>query len=352
MQMSNDVNLKIDFSRKHNQLSAPGKFTFALLCLLILFLVSAFTGRYHSEYSIFNLVLFNNTAVAEKEKLFRIFLSIRLPRICAAMLVGGALSLSGVVYQGIFKNPMVSPAILGASSGSAFGAAVAILLGGVSAVVQCSSFIMGVIAVSLSLLVSSIISERTSSMVYLVLSGVLVSTVFNSLISLIKYVADPFNTLPDITFWLLGSLSNVTAPKVFSLFLIILLACIPLFFLRWHINVLSLDTDEAKTMGINVRLLKTIVIFSSTLMTSAAVSVCGLVGWVGLVIPHIVRILFGPDFRIILGYSFVFGAGFMLIVDTVARSAGSHEIPLGILTALVGAPVFVLLIRKVKRGWL
>lgn len=279
-----------------------------------------------------------------------VVLNVRWPRIVGAALIGAGLSAAGAAYQGMFRNPMVSPDILGASSGAGFGAAVAIFLSLNYFSVSVLSFLCGLVAVFLAYGLSR--ASRIGSALSMVLAGMMVSSLFTSATSLMKLVADTDEILPAITYWLMGSLASLRPGDIQFLTLPILLGLIVLFLLRWQINLLTLSEDEAESIGINVRRLRLIVIFCATLMTAASVSVSGLIGWVGLVIPHFCRMLFGYDYRRIIPASALLGATFLIMVDDVARLVVTREIPIGILTSFVGAPVFMWLILTggIKRG--
>lgn len=278
-----------------------------------------------------------------------VFLNLRLPRIIGAFLVGASLSLSGCVYQSAFKNPMVSPDILGATAGAGFGAALALMLDWNYALVQLLSFAGGLGAVLVTCGVGAAISSQRNMTLTLVLTGMVVQSLFQAVISLIKYVADPYSKLPAITFWLMGSLSSITFQNLPMILLPFFLGAVPLFLLRWRLNLLSLSDEEAMSMGVNVSILRRIIIVCATLMTASAVSVTGMIGWVGLIIPHAARMLVGPNNRIQLPVSILLGGIYLLLVDNVARSAMAMEIPIGILTALIGAPFFLFLIFRQRR---
>ncbi len=271
-------------------------------------------------------------------------LKIRLPRILLACLVGCCLSTSGAAYQGVFQNPMAAPDILGATSGAAFGAALAILLGGSSHMITISAFFFSLITMALALLISRTASGKR--VLTLVLSGIMVSSLFNAGTSYIKLVADPGNQLPAITYWLMGSLSGAEGKTVTMILLPMLAGILPLLALRWRINVITLGDEEARTIGVNAGLVRLIVIVCSTLITAASVSVSGMIGWVGLVIPHLSRKLVGNDYRVLLPTSMLFGALFLLVVDDISRNLMATEIPIGILTAFIGAPFFLWLITR------
>lgn len=278
---------------------------------------------------------------------YEVFLMIRLPRILAALLVGASLSLAGVVYQGMFRNPMVSPDILGASTGAGFGAALAILLGAGYVMITFSSFLFGIAAVAAAYLASRV--GKMNEILSMILAGMIVSSLFSAGTSFIKLVADTQEQLPAITYWLMGSLSSIKGRDVQFILWPILIGMVPLFVLRWRLNLLTVEEDTARTMGVNTRLLRLVVVFCATLLTAASVSVSGMIGWVGLVIPHFCRMLFGYDYRRLIPASALFGATFLLAVDDVARTATTGEIPLGILTSFVGAPLFFYLLITTGR---
>lgn len=310
--------------------------------------------------ALFGSVLLGRFSVTPKE-LFRLLLSrltetepgwrdgaenvvfqIRLPRVAAAALIGAALAAAGVSYQGMFRNPMVSPDILGASTGAGFGAALAILLGAGYFGISASAFVFGLLAVAAAYLVSCM--SRTNQTIALILSGMMVSSLFSAGTSYLKLVADTQQQLPAITYWLMGSLSSIKPRDVLFLVIPVTIGLVPLWILSWRMNLLTLGEEEARSMGVNTRLLRFIVILCATLLTAASVAVSGMIGWVGLVIPHFCRILFGYDYRRLIPAAALFGASFLIIVDDIARLATAGEIPLGILTAFVGAPIFLYLI--------
>ena len=271
-----------------------------------------------------------------------VVLNVRLPRILAAALIGAALSVAGVSYQGMFRNPMVSPDILGASTGAGFGAALAILLGAGYFGISASAFVFGLLAVAAAYAVSCM--SRTNQTIALILAGMMVSSLFSAGTSYLKLVADTQQQLPAITYWLMGSLSSIKPRDVLFLVIPVTLGLVPLLILSWRMNLLTLGEEEARSMGVNTRLLRFTVILCATLLTAASVAVSGMIGWVGLVIPHFCRMLFGYDYRRLIPAAALFGASFLIIVDDIARLATAGEIPLGILTAFVGAPIFLYLI--------
>ena len=272
--------------------------------------------------------------------------NIRLPRVLVAMLVGAALSAAGAAYQGLFKNPLVSGDILGASAGAGFGACLAISLSLSSAMIQTSAFIFSIIAVALVYILS--LRMKGNQTLGLVLSGILMGNIFQAGTSFLKYVADTENKLPEITFWLLGDLSKVMKGDVLLALIPITVAIIPLMIVRWKINVMTLGDEEAQCLGINTKFIRAVVVICSTLLTATAVSVSGMIGWVSLVVPHLARMIVGPDYKVLLPVSTVMGACYLLIVDDLARLVAAVEIPLGILTSLVGAPFFLYLIMSRK----
>lgn len=272
----------------------------------------------------------------------KVVFAVRLPRVAAAALVGAALSVSGAAYQGMFRNPMVSPDILGASTGAGFGAAVAILLGAGYFGISAAAFCCGLLAVAAAWLVSRL--SKADQAVALILAGMMISSLFSAGTSFVKLVADTQQQLPAITYWLMGSLSSIKDKDVLFLSIPVTLGMVPLLVLRWRMNLLTLGEEEAQSMGVNTRRLRGAVIVCATLLTSASVAVSGMIGWVGLVIPHFCRMLFGYDYRRLIPAGALFGASFLLIVDDIARLVTTGELPLGILTAFVGAPLFVYLI--------
>jgi iron complex transport system permease protein len=277
---------------------------------------------------------------------------VRAPRILGAILAGGALSAAGAVYQGLFRNPMVSPDILGVTSGAGFGATLAILFSAGALTIQLSAFGTGLLAVCLTLLVSRIMTNVHDKILMMVLSGMIVGALFGALISLMKYLADSESRLPDIVFWLMGSLSEITMTEIKIIAPMILIAMAPLQLVSWKLNVLSFGDGEAQTLGIHTMRLRLVVIVCASLLTASVIAVSGLIGWVGLIIPHVARFIVGPDHRLLLPASFFAGATFLLWVDNLSRSIGSLEMPIGILTSLIGAPLFFIVLKiSTKRVW-
>ncbi len=275
---------------------------------------------------------------------------IRGPRVLAATLVGAALAIAGTAFQGLFRNPLVSPDLLGASSGAALGAVLGIYFSlGVFAI-EALAFGGGLVAVAAVYLIGSAVRARDPVLV-LVLTGVVIGALLGAGVGLVKYVADPYNQLPAMTFWLLGSLAAVSPADLVPLIGPVALGSLVLIALRWRMNVLSLPDEEARALGLPTGPLRIVVIAAATLVTSASVATAGIVGWVGLVVPHIARTLVGPDFARLIPTAALLGGGFLLIIDTLARTVGAVEIPLGILTAVVGTPFFIWLLAGVSKTW-
>ena len=273
-----------------------------------------------------------------------VVLNIRLPRVALSALVGAGLSVAGTAYQGMFRNPMVSPDILGASNGAGFGAALGILLSFNYFGVTVSAFVCGVGAVALAWCISR--ASRMNGTLAMVLAGIVVGSLFSAGTSFIKLVADTEQQLPAITYWLMGSLSSAKTRDLQFALIPALIGMVPLFLLRWRINLLTLGEEEARSLGVHTTRLRLVIVVCATLITSACVSVSGMIGWVGLVIPHFARMLFGHDYKRLIPACMLLGGAFLMVVDNIARLATSGEIPLGILTSVVGAPVFVWLILR------
>lgn len=279
----------------------------------------------------------------------QIVLNVRLPRIVAAIMVGGALAAAGAAYQNLFRNPIVSPDILGVSAGAGFGASLAVMLNLGSTGIQAAAFTGGLTAVVLVFAIGQAIDRH--SLIVLVLVGVVIAAFFQAMISVLKILADPIDVLPVITFWLLGGLNRITPADLPVAGAAIGLSLAVLFALRWQINVMSVGADEARTLGINVAVTRLALVVMATLMTAAAVSIAGIVGWVGLVVPHMARMLVGPGFQRVLPVSALCGAVLLLAVDDVARAASAMEMPLGIVTSVVGAPLFLVLLLRARAAW-
>jgi iron complex transport system permease protein len=275
---------------------------------------------------------------------------VRGPRVLAAALVGAALAVAGTAFQGLFRNPLVSPDILGASSGAALGAVLGIFFSlGVFAI-QALAFFGGLVAVAAVYLIGSAVRARDPILV-LVLTGVVIGALLGAGVGLVKYLADPYNQLPAMTFWLLGSLAATGVGDLVPLFGPVALGTLVLVALRWRMNAMSLPDEEARALGLPTGPLRVVIVAAATLVTSASVATAGIIGWVGLVVPHIARTLVGPDFARLLPAAALLGGGFLLVIDTIARTAAVIEIPLGILTALVGTPFFIWLLASVSKTW-
>ncbi|KAA9002554.1 iron ABC transporter permease [Affinibrenneria salicis] len=274
-----------------------------------------------------------------------VFWQIRLPRILAALLIGAGLSGAGAAYQGMFRNPLVSPDILGVSAGAGMGASIAIWFGLPMLLIQALAFAGGLSVVA-GVCAIARLAKRHDPVLSLVLIGIALGTLCGAVISLIKILSDPYTQLPSITFWLLGSLSSTTLADLRIAAPLLLGGMLPLLLLRWRMNLLSLSDDEARSMGLNVARLRLVIIVSATLMTASAVAIAGIIGWIGLVVPHICRLLTGNNYQRLLPASMGCGALLLLLTDTLARSASDIELPLGILTALIGAPFFLLLLLR------
>ena len=273
-----------------------------------------------------------------------VIFNIRIPRILVSLIVGSGLGAAGASFQALFSNPLATPDTLGCANGASFGAALGILLGLNALGIQISALIFGILAVVFVFVFTRY--RHANQIMMIILGGMVVSSLFSALVSLIKYVADPNDVLPVITFWLMGSFSNSTVRSLYTGVPMIVLGMVVLYLMRYRMNALSLKEEEAASLGINVRQNRMIVIVASSLITASVVSMCGVVGWVGLLIPHISRMLFGNNHTKVIPGCIVFGALFMLIIDTIARCMYQAEIPVSILTAIIGAPVFLLLLRK------
>ena len=278
-----------------------------------------------------------------------IVFEIRLPRIIGALVVGACLAISGAAFQSLFTNPLESSGLLGVSNGAGFGAALAILISGANIVTQIFAFIFGLISVSATYLISK--TYKAGGILVLVLSGVAISAFFNALVSAIKFIADPDDKLPEIVYWLMGSLASINADKLFMIAIPVIIGLVILLLLRWHMNLLAMGDEEAQSLGLNPSRIRLLIIAGCTLLTSAAVSISGIVGWIGLIIPHMARMIVGPDNRILLPASLSLGASFLLLIDNISRAVIAIEIPIGILTAIIGVPIFLYLLKRGYSEW-
>lgn len=327
--------------------SFPVLFLGCLAALLILTILAIGVGRYAiSPATVVRVLLsrFLPIPATWEGQAESVIFTLRLPRILAALLVGSALSLSGAAYQGVFKNPLVAPDMLGVSAGACVGASVGILMNAGGVGIQAGALLGGLATVLLAIAIPKVIKNQ--SMMTLVLAGVIISGLMNAILGLLKYLADPETQLASITHWQLGSLATAVWRDVFTMGPPILAAIIILLLMRWRINILSLGENEAKSLGMDIRRARGIIIFCATMLTACAVCTSGTIGWIGLVIPHFGRMMVGPDNRKLIPLSAVLGAAFLLLIDTLARVLTSAELPLSILTGLIGAPFYFYLLLK------
>lgn len=326
-----------------------------MACLVFAVLVAVFAGLTAGAYPLslqsygraLEALVSGETELTSDE---RVLLLVRGPRVLAGLLVGAALAAAGVVYQGLFRNPLVSPDVLGVSAGAGLGAVVAIFLSLPLAMIQLFAFAGGIATVAVVTFIAAAVQGRDPTLV-LVLAGVVVGALAGAVISLLKVLADPYDQLPAITFWLLGSLASVRAGDLAATLLPVLLGLLPLVLLRWRIDILSLGDEEARALGLEAGRLRIIVIAAATLVTAGVVAIAGVIGWIGLVIPHMARMLVGPSFERLLPAAMLLGAAYLVVVDTLARTLSAIEIPLGILTAVLGAPFFLWLLWRGRHGW-
>lgn len=324
-----------------------------LLLLVVLVLVAFAVGRYPITggdlLRALGAKLFG-TSHEVPAAVQTVVFNVRGPRVLAAMIVGAALAAAGAAYQSLFRNPLVSPDILGVSAGAALGAVLGIFFALDVWAIQALAFAFGLTAVGLAYVIAAGMRSHDPVLV-LVLAGVVIGALLGACIALLKYLADPYNQLPAITYWLLGSLASTTTGDVGSTLGPVVAGLVLLWLFRWRINVLSLGDEEAAALGVRARTVRAIVVAAATLMTAAVVSISGIIGWVGLIMPHVARLLVGPDFRRLLPVAFVLGGAFLLAVDTIARVGARIELPLGVLTAFVGTPLFLWLLATARRGW-
>ncbi len=314
-----------------------------LLITIIFSILALCLGQFSISLQDAKDILLGNGNANQQAK--TVIFNIRLPRVILSIAAGAGLAVSGAAFQSLFANPLTTPDTLGTANGASFGAVLGILVGMNSFGVQLSSLAFGVIAVLIVYFVSKS-SSKSSSMMMLILSGLVVSSLFSALVSLVKYTADPNDILPVITYWLMGSFSSITAQSLSLGLPLILAGIVVLYLLRHQMNVLSLSDDEAVSLGVNLEILRTLVVLAAAGITASVVSMCGVIGWTGLLIPHIARMVFGNNNSRVIPASIVFGGLFMLVTDTIARCLTLSEIPVSILTAVIGAPVFILLLRR------
>ncbi len=327
-------------------------YLFSSAALVFLFFLSLSIGRYPISFlktlNILTGGIFSRGA-GWTELDSGIVFGLRLPRVLMALFSGAGLGICGAVYQGVFRNPLASPGIIGVSAGSGFGAALGILLFGWGLHTQLFAFIFGAAALIMTYTITR--KTRANSLVIFVLAGVIVNMFFQALTSLVKLTADSEEKLPGIVYWLMGSLSGVTPVNLYIAAPVIMISSIFLLLMRWNINAISLGEETAQSLGQNTRLVLILVLLFTTLSVSAVVSAAGIVGWLGLIVPHIVRMVIGPDHRHLMPLSALFGAGFFLLIDDFARSVSVIDIPIGILTAVIGAPVFIILLIRSHGEW-
>jgi len=332
--------------------AAPG--LLIALAVLVAGLLLAFTvGRYPVGLGdLWNVIVGKLTGgpAGVPAAVENVIWQVRGPRVLAAALVGAALAVAGTAFQGLFRNPLVSPDILGASSGAALGAVLGIFFSLSVLAIQAFAFVGGLIAVAAVYAIGSAVRARDPILV-LVLTGVVIGALLGSGVGLVKYLADPYNQLPAMTFWLLGSLAATGVADLVPLFGPVAVGTAVLVALRWRMNVMSLPDEEARALGVSTGPLRIAIVTAATLVTSASVATAGIIGWVGLVIPHMARSLVGPDFARLLPAAALLGGGFLLVIDTLARTMAPIEIPLGILTALIGTPFFIWLLASVSKTW-
>ena len=339
--------------RSSRRRSEALRFGLAVVCFVLLFLISFSVGRFPVTMSELLHLLWSKitgTPSGLPGTVETVIFNIRGPRVLASMAVGASLAASGATYQGLFRNPLVSPDILGVSSGAALGAVLGIYFSLGVIGIQTLAFAVGLGAVAAVYGIGAALRHHDPVLI-LVLAGIVIGTLLGSTVGLIKYLADPYNQLPAITFWLLGSLTAITAGDLWAIFPAMLLGLVPLYLLRWRMNLMTLGEEEAQALGVDTRRTRLVIVSGATLMTAAAVSVSGIIGWIGLLIPHFARLLVGPDFGRLLPASMLLGAGYLLAVDTLARTISNMEVPLGVLTAFIGTPFFIWLLASSRRAW-
>ena len=326
---------------EYSQLKRIAQSTIFILLPIAAVVISLCVGAYQvSVPDVFRILVSNFTGNTEglEPMAISMVMKVRMPRILGALLVGAGLSVSGAVFQGMFSNPLADPYTLGVSNGAGFGAGLAIILSLSSAGIQIMAMAFGMAAVGLTFLLSI---KNSRSTVTLILSGMLVSALFSSLVSLIKFTADPFDKLPQIIYWLMGTLVSVNYRELLFILPAYAASMMVLILFRWRINVLSMGSTQAKSFGIDVRRDRIVVILASTLLTSLVVSISGIIGWVGIVIPHLARLIVGPDFRKLMPASISLGICYLIVIDDLCRTLTSMEIPIGVITGIIGIPLFV-----------
>jgi iron complex transport system permease protein len=331
------------------------KITLTFIILLIIIVLSLFVGRYTIDkgelFRNITGILFGDKTMDLADSDWRVFYYIRLPRILLVLAIGSALSVTGSVYQSIFHNPLVSPNILGVIAGAGFGVALGLLYTEGSIIwIYGLSFVFGILAVGMTYVISRM--SRGQNVMKMVLAGIVVSSLFNAMLSILKYLADPLDELPGIIFWLMGGFSRASWTEVKIIIPLTIIGIIIIYLMRWYLNVMSMGDEEAASLGVNVKLLRIILISFSTFMVSASVATTGQITWIGLVIPHIARFLVGSDHKIMIPQTIILGPAFLLLMDDLARTLTSAEIPISIITAFIGAPFFAyLLMTRKDSGW-
>ena len=324
-----------------------------LLCILaVVFVLSFAWGRYPiSPINVIKILASHIFPIRHTwpDIMNTIMIQIRLPRIIAAMLIGGSLAIAGVSFQGLFRNPLVSPDILGVSAGASLGAAIGILMSGNRVVIETMAFGVAMVAVAISYSISKIV--RGNPTLSLILAGMAMGSLLAAFLSLAKYMADPTNQLPAITYWLMGSLAGLNLHDLLFASVPMVIGITILVLIRWRFNVLAMGEEEAMALGVNTGKLRLLIVLCCTVISASAVSISGTIGWVGLVMPHIGRMMVGPDHKKLIPVTLLLGAVFLLIIDDIARVMAKVEIPIGILTAIIGVPFFLYLLSRGKRGW-
>ena len=335
-------------------MSRSGWFALGLVLLAVLFFAAATIGQYPLSIGEVTRALWQGLTGQRAEipqTVAAVVIDIRTPRLVAAMLVGLALASAGATYQAVFRNPLVAPDILGVSAGAGLGAVLAIVLSLPVAAIQLMAFVFGLAAVTIVYSIARAVRGVHEPILVLVLAGVVIGAVMGAGIALLTYLADPYDQLPAITFWLMGSLAGITFADLATAWPAVAIGLIPLFFLRWRVNLMSLGDDEARALGVDTDKLRMLLVACATLSTSAVVAISGTIGWVGLIIPHMARFIVGPEFSRLFPATILLGASYVLVVDTVARAATTVEVPLGILNAFVGAPLFLWVLARARSSW-
>lgn len=337
----------------HNTTHAAHALVFAVLCaaFVVVFICSLGLGTYHiAPLDVVALIagLPTSESLQDAAMAHSLIWDVRIPRVCAAALIGAGLSCAGAVFQGLFRNPLASPYTLGVSNGAGFGAALAIVLSANALGIQLTSIACGLVAVLLTFLIAA---QGKKSTVTLILSGMLIGSLFASLVALLKFCADPTEKLPQIVYWLMGSLSGITSTSLLSILPFYCICLLLILLSRWRINVLSMGDTTAASFGIHVARERGIIICAASVLTALLVSIAGIIGWIGIVVPHLSRMLMGPNFKQLIPTSCVLGGAYLIIIDDICRCATALEIPLGVITGIVGVPLFLYFIRKKKVDW-